>query len=105
MRRKYRQQDVRTPYEKLKSLPDAKSHLKDNASFDELDRIAYATSDLDAVRRVNDARRDRSTPSTSHRPMPPDGAFVADCLPPDRGVVLPLYRVTIESAPAASYKP
>ena len=58
VRRKYRRQDVRTPYEKLKSLPDAKSHLKDNTSFDELDRIAYAMSDLDAVRRVNDARRD-----------------------------------------------
>ena len=43
---------------KLKSLPDAKSHLKDNTRFDELDRIAYAMSDLDAVRRVNDARRD-----------------------------------------------
>ena len=58
VRRKYRREDVRTPYEKLKSLPDAKSHLKDNTRFDELDRIAYAMSDLDAVRRVNDARRD-----------------------------------------------
>ncbi len=58
VRRKYRREDVATPYEKLKSLPDAQCHLNDGASFDELDRIAYAVSDLDAVRRVNDARRD-----------------------------------------------
>ena len=58
VRRKYRRQDVTTPYEKLKSLPDAQCYLKASASFDELDRFAYVVSDLDAVIRVNDARRD-----------------------------------------------
>ena len=58
VRRKYRRQDVTTPYEKLKSLPDAQCYLKDDTSFDELDQLAYAMSDLDAVTRVNDARRD-----------------------------------------------
>ncbi len=58
VRRKYRRQDVTTPYDKLKSLPDAQCYLKDDTSFDELDQFAYAMSDLDAVTRVNDARRD-----------------------------------------------
>ena len=58
VRRKYRRQDVTTPYEKLKSLPDAQCYLKASTSFDELDRFAYVVSDLDAVIRVNDARRD-----------------------------------------------
>lgn len=57
VRRRYRREDVATPYEKLKSLPGAAACLRDGVSFAELDRIAYAMSDLEAVRRVNDARR------------------------------------------------
>jgi len=34
-----------TPYEKLKSLENAKQYLKPGFSFDELDKIAYAKSD------------------------------------------------------------
>ena len=60
VRRRYRRRDVATPYEKLKSLPDAPGHLRDGVSFDRLDRVAHAMSDLDAVRRVNDARRELS---------------------------------------------
>ena len=59
VRRKYRRADVMTPYAKLKSLPGAGDCLRDGATFAELDRTALAVSDLDAVRRVNDARRDR----------------------------------------------
>ena len=58
MRRKYRRADVTTPYAKLKSLPGASACLRDGVTFAELDRSAFAVSDLDAVRRVNDARRD-----------------------------------------------
>ena len=58
LRRKYRRADVMTPYAKLKSLPGAGACLKDGATFAELDRSALAVSDLDAVGRVNDARRD-----------------------------------------------
>ena len=47
-----------TPYAKLKSLPGAGACLKDGVTFAELDRTDLAMSDLDAVRRVNDARRD-----------------------------------------------
>ena len=58
VRRKYRRADVMTPCAKLKSLPGAGDCLRDGATFAELDRTALAVSDLDAVRRVNDARRD-----------------------------------------------
>ena len=68
VRRKYRRADVMTPYAKLKSLPGAGACLKDGATFAELDWSALAVSDLDAVGRVNDARRTCSAPSISHRP-------------------------------------
>ena len=34
-----------TPYEKFKSLPNAKQYLKDDITFEELDKIAYEKSD------------------------------------------------------------
>ena len=56
VRRRYRRQDVATPYEKLKSLPDAARFLKPGVTFADLDEIAYAMSDLAANRRANRAR-------------------------------------------------
>ena len=56
VRRRYRRQDVATPYEKLKSLPDAERFLKPGVTFAGLDEIAYAMSDLEANRRANRAR-------------------------------------------------
>ena len=50
IRRRYRRQDVATPYEKLKSLPDAGRFLKPGVTFGELDKTAYAMSDLHANR-------------------------------------------------------
>lgn len=43
----YKQEDYQTPYEKLKSLENAEQYLKDNISFEILDRIAYQMSDND----------------------------------------------------------
>ncbi len=34
-----------TPYDKLKSLPNAKSYLKDGISFSDMDKEAYAITD------------------------------------------------------------
>ncbi len=45
---KYRQQDVMTPYDKLKSLPDAEQRLRPGVTFEQLDRIALAKTDLEA---------------------------------------------------------
>lgn len=56
VRKYYRYRDMMTPYEKLKSLPDAKQFLKPGTTFEQLDAIAYAISDNEAARRLNQAR-------------------------------------------------
>ncbi len=56
VRRRHRRRDVTTPYEKLKSLPGAEQCLKRGVTFAELDKTAYAMSDLTANRRANRAR-------------------------------------------------
>ncbi|MDE0452312.1 MAG: integrase [Gammaproteobacteria bacterium] len=50
VRRRYRRRDVATPYEKLKSLPDAERFLKPGVTFAELDQVALAMSGLEANR-------------------------------------------------------
>lgn len=45
-----------TPYEKLKSLPQASQYLKPGVSFQQLDDIAMQCSDNDAARQLNQAR-------------------------------------------------
>ncbi|MCP3668265.1 MAG: transposase family protein [Gammaproteobacteria bacterium] len=42
-----------TPYEKLKSLPDADQYLKANISFEKLDDIAHQMSDNEAAQQLN----------------------------------------------------
>ncbi len=56
VRRRYRRRDVATPYEKLKSLPDAERFPEPGVTFAELDKVALAMSDLEANRRANRAR-------------------------------------------------
>ena len=56
VRRTYRREDVKTPLEKLKSLPDAAGFLREGASFDDLDRAAAAQSGLQAAKALNRAR-------------------------------------------------
>jgi transposase InsO family protein len=46
-----------TPYEKLKSLPNAKQTLKPGVSFRMLDEIAHAISDNEAAKQLNEAKR------------------------------------------------
>ena len=48
-RKQYRYQDMMTPYEKLKSLPDANTYLKDGQSFELLDKIELNISDDEAA--------------------------------------------------------
>ena len=50
-KKKYNQWII--PYEKLKSLENAKQYLKPEFSFDELDKIAYAKSDNDFAEEMN----------------------------------------------------
>ena len=56
VRKRYRDEDVMTPYEKLKSLPDAERYLRPGVAFEQLDAIAYAMSDLQAAKALNRAR-------------------------------------------------
>jgi transposase InsO family protein len=55
-RKHYRYQDLMTPYDKLKSLPNAAQYLKPGISFQTLDAIATQCSDNEAARRLNQAR-------------------------------------------------
>ena len=56
LRKRYRYDQMMTPYEKLKSLPDAGQYLKPGVTFEQLDDIALAMSDNEAARRLNEAR-------------------------------------------------
>lgn len=56
-RKRYPYAAMMTPYDKLKSLPDAPSHLKPEVSFAGLDRLARTLSDNEAAAQLNAARR------------------------------------------------
>ena len=56
-RKRYRLQDLMTPYEKLKSLPNAEVFLKPGITFEQLDKITTAHSDNAAAERLNAARK------------------------------------------------
>lgn len=45
-----------TPYEKFKSLPNAERYLKRHIFFENLDKIAYAESDTEFVKKMNEAK-------------------------------------------------
>jgi len=46
-----------TPYEKLKSLPNAHTYLKAGITFAQLDALAMQMSDNEAARQLNRARQ------------------------------------------------
>ena len=55
-RKRYPYKLMMTPYEKLKSLPNAEQFLKPGITFEQLDAQANAISDNEAAQRLNDAR-------------------------------------------------
>jgi len=55
-RKRYPYKLMMTPYEKLKSLPDAAQYLKPGISFQALDALAASSSDNEAAERLNEAR-------------------------------------------------
>lgn len=55
-RKRYRYELMNTPYEQLKSLPNAAQYLKPDVSFKTLDAEAYAISDNEAAKRLQKAR-------------------------------------------------
>lgn len=56
-RKKYRYKDMMTPYEKLKSIPEASEYLKEDVAFKQLDAQAAKMSDNDAALALNNARK------------------------------------------------
>ena len=56
MRKAYRDDDVATPYERLKSIKGAERFLKPGLSFAALDAEANALGDLESARLVNRER-------------------------------------------------
>jgi hypothetical protein len=58
-----------TPYEKLRSLPEAASYLKPGMTLEKLDAIAAECSDNKATQRLNEARIKlfQSINKTQHR--------------------------------------
>jgi len=56
IRKRYRYADMMTPYEKLKSLPEAARYLKPEITFKMLDEIAAECSDNEAAKRLNSAK-------------------------------------------------
>lgn len=56
--KKYPLKDYRTPYEKLRALPDAEKFLKNGLSFKELDRFAAVYSDNQIANIIQTKRKD-----------------------------------------------
>jgi hypothetical protein len=56
LRKRYRYQDMMTPYDKLKSLPEAHTHLKPGIRFEDLDAIAFQCSDNEAAFHLKQAK-------------------------------------------------
>ena len=56
VRKQYRYQDLTTPYEKLKSLPEAAQFFAPGVTFEQLDAFALELSDNQAAEQLNKAR-------------------------------------------------
>jgi transposase InsO family protein len=70
-RRRYRQQDYATPYEKLRALPEAHRHLKEGVRWEILDGFAYALSDTEAARRMMRTKAELLRQCKLECPLPP----------------------------------
>jgi len=69
--RRYKANDYRTPYEKLKSLPKAAGYLKKGVSFEQLDAIVGQMSDTDCARKLQAAKLQLLRHCKCESPLPP----------------------------------
>jgi hypothetical protein len=53
----YSYKNMMTPYDKLKSLPNAEQYLKSGISFEQLDQIAHRITDLEAAKLMRTERK------------------------------------------------
>lgn len=70
-RRRYPTKDYATPYERLRSLPEAHRYLKEGMRWELLDRIAYATTDTAAARHMTAAKTTLLQRCKLESPFPP----------------------------------
>lgn len=69
--RSYPAEDYQTPYEKLKSLPEAAQHLKPELSFELLDQQARRMSDTECARKMGAAKTRLLRACKLESPFPP----------------------------------
>ena len=55
-RKRYLYENMMTPYDKLKQLPDAEQYLKPGITFKQLEKIAMQHTDNEAAKRMKQAR-------------------------------------------------
>ena len=70
-RRKYKAEDYRTPFEKLKSLPEAEKWLKPGVSLAAMERQALTMSDTECARRMSAAKAKLLRGCKTQSPVPP----------------------------------
>lgn len=70
-KRIYKAADYRTPYDKLKSLPNAEQYLKPGLSFEQLDQMAHAMSDTESAKRMKRAKEKLLRDCKIESPFPP----------------------------------
>ncbi|MHB8346847.1 MAG: integrase, partial [Acidiferrobacterales bacterium] len=56
-RKRYLLTDMMTPYEKLKSLPNAEHFLRPGITLEQLEQTAKAVSDNESAKQLNAARK------------------------------------------------
>jgi len=69
--RRYPAQDYATPYEKLKSLPEAEQYLRPELSLARLERIALQMSDTDSAKKMGIAKVKLLRKCKMESPIPP----------------------------------
>ena len=69
--RVYKAEDYATPYEKLKSLPDARQYLKRGISFTQLDKQAASLSDTECAKKMGAAKATLLRQCKIESPFPP----------------------------------
>ena len=69
--RQYKLEDYATPYQKLKSLPEAADYLKEGIGLEQLDRIAATMSDTEFAKKMSAAKGKLLRACKIESPLPP----------------------------------
>lgn len=70
-KREYKAEDYRTPYEKLKAIPEAAEYLKQNISMRDLEQRAMQMSDTECARKMTTAKAKLLRECKTECPVPP----------------------------------